>query len=87
VYNKSCEIRKSYRTIPLAFSPLVVAGTLTIWAKAVTSYSTPEDVAAPEAAVQHALSVEWFDSCGCRLTRTFWTEGTSRNPLFRARVV
>ena len=38
----------------------VVAATRTIWAKQVTSYSTPEDVAAAEAAVQHALSGEWF---------------------------
>ena len=38
----------------------VVAATRTIWEKAVASYSTPEDVAAAEAAVQKALSDEWF---------------------------
>jgi hypothetical protein len=38
----------------------VVGATLTIWAKEVTSYSTPEDVAAAEAAVQRAVSGEWF---------------------------
>jgi hypothetical protein len=38
----------------------VVAATQTIWEKEVASYSTPEDVAAAEAAVQKALSDEWF---------------------------
>ena len=38
----------------------VVVATRTIWAKEVPSYSTPEDVAAAEAAVQRALSGEWF---------------------------
>ena len=45
-------------TAPMAVE--VVAATRTIWAKEVTSYSTPEDVAAAEAAVQQALSGEWF---------------------------
>jgi len=31
-----------------------------VWAKTVDSYSAPEDVAAAGAAVQHALSNEWF---------------------------
>jgi hypothetical protein len=38
----------------------VVIASRTIWAKEVASYSTPEDVAAAEGAVQHALSREWF---------------------------
>jgi hypothetical protein len=38
----------------------VVAATRTIWAKEVASYSTPEDVAAAEAAMQKALSDGWF---------------------------
>jgi hypothetical protein len=38
----------------------VAIATRTIWAKEVASYSTPEDVAAAEAAVQDALSHEWF---------------------------
>ena len=38
----------------------VVVATRTIWAKEVPSYSTPEDVAAAEAAVQRAVSGEWF---------------------------
>ena len=38
----------------------VVAATRTIWAKKVASYSTPEDVAAAEAAMQKALSDGWF---------------------------
>ena len=44
-------------------TPMVVAvvvATRTIWAKDVPSYSTPEDVAAAEAAVQRAVSGEWF---------------------------
>ncbi len=32
-----------------------------VWAKEVASYSAPEDVAAAEAAVSHALSRDWFD--------------------------
>jgi len=45
-------------TIPLVVE--VVIASRTIWAKEVASYSAPEDVAAAEAAVQHALSREWF---------------------------
>ena len=36
----------------------VVIATLTIWAKEVPSYGTPEDVAAAEAAVERAVSDE-----------------------------
>ena len=38
----------------------VVAATRTIWAKEVASYSTPEDVAAAEAAAQVAAVVRLF---------------------------
>ena len=38
----------------------VVAATRTVWAKEVASYSTPEDVAAAESAMQKALSDAWF---------------------------
>ncbi len=43
--------------------PMVLEVTVaarTIWEKEVASYSTPEAVAAAEAAVQQALSDEWF---------------------------
>jgi hypothetical protein len=38
----------------------VVIASRALWAKEVASYSAPADVAAAEAAVQHALSREWF---------------------------
>jgi hypothetical protein len=38
----------------------VVAATAAIWSKAVASYSTPEDLAAADAAVGHAVSAGWF---------------------------
>ena len=38
----------------------VVVATRVLWAKEVASYSTPEDLAAAESAVQHAVSSEWF---------------------------
>ena len=38
----------------------VVSGARAIWGKEVSSYSTPEDVAAADAAIQQALSGEWF---------------------------
>ena len=44
-------------------APIVVEGVIArqaVWAKAVDSYSAPEDVAAADAAVQHALSREWL---------------------------
>jgi|ERR1041384_419444 hypothetical protein len=44
-------------------APIVVAvivGAEAIWAKQVEVYSAPEDVAAADAAVQHALSSDWF---------------------------
>ena len=45
-------------TTPMAVE--VVVATRTIWAKEVPSYGTPEDVAAAEAAVERAVSDEWF---------------------------
>ncbi len=38
----------------------VVIAAQTIWTKEVATYSAPEDTAAADAAVQHALSGEWF---------------------------
>ena len=38
----------------------VVIATQTVWARTVESYSAPEDVAAANAAVQHAVSSEWL---------------------------
>jgi hypothetical protein len=38
----------------------VMSGSLPIWTKQVASYGAPEDVAAAEAAMQYALSAEWF---------------------------
>jgi len=38
----------------------VVIASEAVWAKTIDSYSAPEDVAAASAAVQHALSREWF---------------------------
>jgi hypothetical protein len=38
----------------------VIVAAQTIWTKQVASYSAPEDVTAADAAVQHAISHEWF---------------------------
>ncbi|HYL36076.1 MAG TPA: hypothetical protein VEV17_09205 [Bryobacteraceae bacterium] len=38
----------------------VIAAARTIWTKEVASYSAPDDVAAADAAMQHAVSREWF---------------------------
>jgi hypothetical protein len=38
----------------------VVIATKAVWAKTVDSYSAPEDVAATDFAVQHAVSREWL---------------------------
>src|SRR5215471_11196966 len=38
----------------------VVIATQAVWAKTVYSYSAPEDVAAADHAVQHAVSCEWL---------------------------
>jgi hypothetical protein len=38
----------------------VVLATEAVWAKTVDSFSAPEDVAAADAAVQHAVSREWL---------------------------
>ena len=38
----------------------LVAGTQAVWVKTVHSYSTPEDVAAADHAVQHVVSRGWF---------------------------
>ena len=38
----------------------VVIATQAVWAKTVESYSAPEDVAAADAAVQHAVSRGWL---------------------------
>ena len=38
----------------------VIIAAQTIWTKEVASYSAPEDVAAASAAVEHAISGEWF---------------------------
>jgi hypothetical protein len=38
----------------------VIIATQAVWAKTVDTYSAPEDVAAAGAAVQHAVSREWF---------------------------
>jgi hypothetical protein len=44
-------------------APIVVAVTIAaqpVWTRTVDSYSAPEDVAAADAAVQHAVSREWL---------------------------
>lgn len=44
-------------------APLVVEVVMApqaVWAKPVHSFAAPEDVAAADAAIQHALSREWF---------------------------
>src|SRR5436853_7305028 len=38
----------------------VIVAAQTIWTKKVASYSAPEDAAAADAAVQHAISRQWF---------------------------
>lgn len=38
----------------------LVVGTQAVWAKTVHSFSSPEDVAAADYAVQHAVSRGWF---------------------------
>ena len=38
----------------------VIAAAHTTWTREVASYSAPEDVAAAEAAVQNAISSDWF---------------------------
>ena len=38
----------------------VIAAGQAIWTKEVASYSAPDDVAAADAAMQHAISREWF---------------------------
>jgi hypothetical protein len=38
----------------------VVIATETVWARTIETYSAPEDIAAADAAVQHALSGGWF---------------------------
>jgi hypothetical protein len=38
----------------------VVIATRAVWAKTVDTYSAPEDVAAADAAVRHAVSRDWF---------------------------
>ena len=45
-------------TIPMALE--IVIGARAIWSKEVDSSRTPEDVAAADRAVQHAVSAEWF---------------------------
>jgi hypothetical protein len=46
------------RVAPIVVEVIIAAQT--IWAKEVELYSAPEDVAAPDAAMQHAISGEWF---------------------------
>src|SRR5262249_22984168 len=38
----------------------VVVGSEPVWARTVESFSVPEDIAAADAAMQHAVSREWF---------------------------
>src|SRR5215831_4948209 len=38
----------------------VVIATRVAWAKTVATYSTPEDIAAADSAIQHAVSREWL---------------------------
>ena len=45
-------------TAPMVVEVLIAARA--IWAKEVDACSTPEDIAGADAAVQHALSGEWF---------------------------
>lgn len=40
----------------------VLIATQAVWARTVDSYSAPEDVAAADAAVEHAVSGEWLAS-------------------------
>jgi hypothetical protein len=45
-------------TVPIVTD--VVIGTRSVWSKTVASYSAPEDVAAADRAVQHAISSRWL---------------------------
>jgi hypothetical protein len=54
------------RPVTTPMSVEVVLATRTLWARQVPSYSAPEDVAAAEAAVGHALEGGWFDFEGGR---------------------
>jgi hypothetical protein len=45
-------------TVPIVVE--VVNATQAVWAKTIESYSAPDDVAAADAAVQHAVSREWL---------------------------
>ena len=45
-------------TAPLVVEVVIAAES--VWAKPVESYSAPEDVAASDAAVQHALARDWL---------------------------
>jgi hypothetical protein len=45
-------------TVPIVAE--VVIGERSVWAKTVASYSAPEDVAAADRAVRHAISREWL---------------------------
>ncbi len=45
-------------TAPIVVEVLIASQA--VWAKTVDSYSAPEDVAAADAAVEHAVSAEWL---------------------------
>jgi hypothetical protein len=47
-------------TVPIVVE--VVIGTQAVWAKTVATYSAPQEVAAADAAVRHAVSREWLVS-------------------------
>ena len=38
----------------------VVVGTQVVWGKIIESYSAPDDIAAADAAMRHAIAREWF---------------------------
>ena len=48
------------RPVVAALVVEVVIAAQAVWAKTVDTYSAPDDVAAADAAVQHALSREWL---------------------------
>jgi len=48
------------RPVMVPLTVEVVIGDRPIWGTQVASYSTPEDIAAADAAVEHALLHEWF---------------------------
>src|SRR5215472_3625178 len=48
------------RPVTLPIVAEVVIGERAVWARTVASYSAPEDVAAADRAVQHAISREWL---------------------------